>query len=168
MATLYLPHPERIRVRQIRDPKQLEPLLALEQQAYSFPWSEQVFIDCLNSGYDLLSYHSREGLVGYSVWMPVVDELHLLNLCIAPNWQGQGVGRSALEFAKQGMPARHLRSILLEVRASNLPALKLYTRAGFVEIGRRRGYYPASANSTGEIPASAQREDAIVMRYTAP
>ena len=69
---------------------------------------------------------------------------------------GQGVGRMQLDKLVQRAREKGMQSVLLEVRPSNQRALEVYQRYGFLEIGRRKGYYPA-ANST--------REDAIVMRY---
>jgi ribosomal-protein-alanine N-acetyltransferase len=81
----------------------------------------------------------------------------LLNVAVAQEWQGQGLGRFLLNQSVACSRGLGMESMLLEVRPSNTRALELYERYGFEQIGRRKGYYPAG---------SQQREDAIVMRYT--
>jgi ribosomal-protein-alanine N-acetyltransferase len=101
--------------------------------------------------------HVTGVLIGYCVLMPVVDEMHLLNLCVAPQAQGTGAGLTLLREAMRITRGKALSGILLEVRPSNLRALRLYERFGFATIGRRKNYYPARRHG---------REDALVMRYT--
>jgi ribosomal-protein-alanine N-acetyltransferase len=96
-------------------------------------------------------------LIGYCVLMPVVDEMHLLNLCVAPAAQGVGAGLSLLREAVRITRNERLDGLLLEVRPSNHRAIRLYERFGFASIGRRKNYYPARHRS---------REDAIVMRFS--
>ena len=133
--------------------RDLDAVMAVEIQAYSFPWSRGNFIDSLAAGYLAELLLSAEGLVGYFVAMPGVDELHLLNLTVAPDWQGQGHGRALLAAMQDHARTRELPTLLLEVRESNLRALELYRGQGFAEVGRRRGYYPGAG----------RREDAVVM-----
>jgi ribosomal-protein-alanine N-acetyltransferase len=94
------------------------------------------------------------GVVGYFVAMPGVDELHLLNITVAPAWQGQGHGQALLDVVMAQARARQLALLWLEVRQSNQRARALYRRRGFAEVGQRKGYYPAAGG----------REDAVVMR----
>jgi ribosomal-protein-alanine N-acetyltransferase len=132
-------------------------VMALEVRAYSHPWSHGNFADSLAAGYLAEVWHAheaRELLLGYFVAMPGVDEMHLLNLTVAPAWQGQGLGSALLEAVVQHARARGMATLWLEVRASNARARALYARRGFVEAGLRRAYYPAAVG----------REDAIVMR----
>jgi len=129
---------------------------AVEQTAFTFPWSRGNFEDSLKSGH--LGIVLRDGgndVAGYLILMPVVDEMHLLNVTIAPVWQRQGLGRWLLRLAVALTLAHGFGSLLLEVRPSNTGAIALYRRVGFAEIGRRKRYYPAENNT---------REDAVVMR----
>lgn len=129
-------------------------MAAIERQAYPFPWPEGVLLDCFDAGHHGWVAAGRGGRVAaYAIVQPTVDEAHLLNICTAPDWQGQGVGRSMLRWLMSVCREQGLERMLLEVRASNIPALGLYRSEGFCEDGVRRGYYPASGG----------REDAILM-----
>jgi ribosomal-protein-alanine N-acetyltransferase len=132
----------------------VDAVLAVEVRAYAHPWSRGNFIDSLAAGYAAKLARDDEGAVlGYFVAMPGVDELHLLNLTVAPEHQGQGHGHALLTAVLAEARARPAARLLLEVRESNARARRLYATRGFVEIGRRRAYYPARGG----------REDAVVM-----
>ncbi|KGU64521.1 ribosomal-protein-alanine acetyltransferase [Burkholderia pseudomallei MSHR983] len=134
----------------------LDEVVEIERAAYEFPWSRGNFEDSLRNGYfGVCMRHVTGVLVGYCVLMPVVDEMHLLNLCVAPVAQRSGVGLALLREAVRIARVERLDGVLLEVRPSNPRAIRLYERFGFVSVGRRRNYYPAKHRS---------REDAIVMR----
>lgn len=136
----------------------LDEVAAVEQEAYEFPWSRGNFEDSLRNGYfGICMRHVTGALVGYCVLMPVVDEMHLLNLCVAPQVQGTGAGLALLREAVRTTRSKALSGLLLEVRPSNVRALRLYERFGFTTVGRRKNYYPARRHG---------REDALVMRYT--
>jgi ribosomal-protein-alanine N-acetyltransferase len=132
----------------------LDAVMALEVGAYSHPWSRGNFVDSLAAGHVAETLWHGEALVGYFVAMPGVDELHLLNLTVAPAAQGRGHGSALLAEVLQHACARRLATVWLEVRASNERARALYARRGFEEVGLRRAYYPAHRG----------REDAVVMR----
>jgi ribosomal-protein-alanine N-acetyltransferase len=133
----------------------LDAIMAVEVLAYSHPWTRGNFIDSLAAGYLAEVLEAREaGLVGYFVAMPGVDELHLLNITIAPAWQNHGLGGALLDTVQDHGRVRGDEKLWLEVRQSNHRARALYRRRGFAEMGLRRGYYPASAR---------EREDAVVM-----
>jgi ribosomal-protein-alanine N-acetyltransferase len=112
---------------------------AIEHAAFTFPWSRGNFEDSLKSGH--LGIVLRDGgnaVAGYLILMPVVDEMHLLNVTVAPVWQRQGLGRWLLRAAVALTLAHGFGSLLLEVRPSNAGAIALYRRVGFAEIGRRK------------------------------
>lgn len=134
----------------------VDEVFALETSVYPHPWSRGNFVDSLASGYSGWVLRDAAGvLVGYFLLMKVVDEGHLLNVAVAAPQQRQGLGRYLLDRVAACARGLGLDSILLEVRPSNLRALKVYARYGYTEIGRRKAYYPAH---------NGQREDAIVMR----
>ncbi len=136
----------------------LDEVVSVEHAAYEFPWTRGNFEDALRNGYfGICLRHLNRTLIGYCVLMPIVDEMHLLNLCVAPHAQHTGAAVQLLREAVRISREAQLRSILLEVRPSNLHAIRLYEQFGFVMIGRRKNYYPAKHRT---------REDAIVMRLT--
>lgn len=133
----------------------LDTVMAIEVQAYSHPWSRGNFVDSLAAGYESeLRLDAQGVLLAYRVAMPGFEETHLLNLTVTPALQRQGHGLALLRRLMASARARHDNRLWLEVRESNRAARRLYHGAGFAEVGRRRGYYPAAAG---------RREDAIVM-----
>jgi ribosomal-protein-alanine N-acetyltransferase len=137
-------------------PRDLDAVLRIEVGAYSFPWNRGNFIDSLASGYLAELMLAPDGApIGYFVALPGVDELHLLNITVAPAMQGRGHGQKLLDVVEARCREQAALCLWLEVRASNMRARALYARRGFAEVGLRRGYYPAPM---------ARREDAIVMR----
>lgn len=134
--------------------RDLDAVSSIEAQAYGYPWSRGNFLDSLATGHDAQVLHAPGGaVVAYFVAMTGVDELHLLNVTVAPAWQGQGLGSQLLRVVCELGIERGLSTLWLEVRSSNQRACALYRRHGFIQVGLRRGYYPAAFG----------REDAIVM-----
>ena len=93
-------------------------------------------------------------LLGYFVAMKGVDEVHLLNITVAPEYQGQGWSRVLLDALTLWSRGQDAQWVWLEVRVGNARALKVYEAHGYRRVGNRKAYYPAG-NGT--------REDAIVM-----
>ena len=137
----------------------LDLVLGVERQAYAFPWTRGNFVDSLAAGYlaEMLVRDDDAGLIGYYVAMAGVDEMHLLNLTVAPAQQRRGHALALLDALALRCREQRLASLWLEVRAGNARARHVYARHGFAEVGLRRGYYPAGP---------AMREDAIVMSLT--
>jgi len=136
------------------DAARLEQVLQIEQRAYPHPWTRGNFMDALRSGYHARLLLAGEELLGYYVAMQGVDEVHLLNITVAPEHQRQGWGRvmlDALALWARGLGAQWL---WLEVRVSNARAIAIYESHGYRRVGLRKAYYPAG---------HGQREDAVVM-----
>lgn len=128
-------------------------IMSVERRAYTFPWTEGVFLDCLRAGYSGWVLLDRaDALIGYAVLAMAAGEAHVLNVCVAPERQHRGYGtvlmRHLLDIARAGA----IGTIFLEVRRSNAVAIALYSRLGFRRIGERHGYYPDDG----------RREDALV------
>lgn len=142
----------------------LDAVVQIEQRAYAFPWSRGNFTDSLAAGYvaQLLVQPdtSTSGVrtaampLGYYFAMPGVDEMHLLNITVAPEHEHRGHARHMLRHLMALSLEGGARSLWLEVRESNQRARRLYERWGFQAVGLRKGYYPAP---------HGQREHAIVM-----
>lgn len=146
----------------------LDAVHALETSAYAHPWSRKHFRDSLQAGYPAVmllgdslpdekpttARADGRRLLGYLVAMSGVDEVHLLNITVAPAHQRQGWARFMLDALALWSRGQQAHWLWLEVRESNVPARRLYESYGFTQVGVRKGYYP-----TGQI----QREDAVVM-----
>lgn len=143
--------------RFIRDivPEDFEALWAIEPRAYEFSWTREILRGCLTANYPAWLMHDEDGIVlGYAFLTVGAREAHLLNIAVDPLCQNTGIGRTLLAWVLQKAATMPIDRMFLEVRPTNAAALKLYHEAGFNEIGRRAGYYPAP---------NGKREDAIVM-----
>ena len=136
---------------------QLDAVMAIEVAAYAFPWSRGNFIDSIAARYPArLLYDPTGALLGYFVAMVGVDEMHLLNITVAPAVQGRGHARFMIDALLDLCCAHAARELWLEVRESNARARRIYERLGFAQVGVRKAYYPAAAG---------RREDAVVMSF---
>jgi [ribosomal protein S18]-alanine N-acetyltransferase len=133
---------------------ELDAVTRIENAAYAFPWTRGNFIDALAAGYHARVLWQGAQLLGYFIVMAGVDEMHLLNLTVAPPAQGQGHALYMLGEIVAHCRGAAAPKLWLEVRGSNARARAIYRRFGFADIGLRKGYYPAP---------QGQREDAIVM-----
>jgi len=139
----------------------------VEKSAYKYPWTQGNFSDSLNSGYEAQMLlggpdtpNAPAPLLGYFVAMKGVDEVHLLNITVAPTYQLQGWGRLMLDAMALWSRGQGAQWLWLEVRASNKHAKALYLRYGFREVGLRKDYYPEGGTS---LLGTSAREDAVVM-----
>lgn len=126
---------------------------AVEERAYEFPWTLGIFRDCLRADYPAWVLEEGGVIVGYVLMSVAAGEAHILNVCVAPEQQGRGLGRKLVRAIMHVARGRGAERVFLEVRPSNVGAIALYHDEGFNEIGRRPRYYPAKDG----------REDAIVM-----
>lgn len=136
--------------------EQLPQVAALEQVCFpADPWSEEVFRAALEnpSAAVLLAQGEDGAVLGYAVLSLVLDEGNLDNIAAAPNARRQGVA-DALLNTLTGFGRDNLSRLMLEVRASNAPAIALYKKHGFAAVGRRKNYY------------DAPKEDAVLMTLT--
>ena len=131
----------------------LEKVAAIEGLLHATPWTQGNFADSLDAGYHCWVAECGGELAAYGIVAVGAGEAHLLNLTVAPEWQRRGIGAELTAFLSKLARDYGAEKIFLEVRPSNGAARALYARAGFAEIGLRRGYYPAARG----------REDAVVM-----
>jgi len=159
----------------------LDAVLRVEEAAYEHPWNHTNFMDALHSGYQAQMLIADSGphapplggslppegadvpwggptahrtLIGYFVAMKGVDEVHLLNITVAPEFQGQGWAKLMLDALAVWARSQAALSLWLEVRVGNVRAQRVYEAHGFRLVGQRKQYYPAY---------NGQREDALVM-----
>lgn len=134
--------------------ERLDEVVAIEQRAYAHPWNRTNFLDSLQSGNQAQLLMAGDVLLGYFVAMPGVDEVHLLNITVAPQYQGQGWSRVMLDALTLWARGRSAQWVWLEVRVGNLRAMQVYEAHGYKRVGQRKDYYPSG---------HGQREDAVVM-----
>jgi len=132
-------------------PDDLDRVFEIELSAYPFPWTRGIFADCIRVGYECWGLQAGKDLIGYCIQTHAAGENHLLNLCIASQWQRQGLGNILLDHAVRLARLHGCERMFLEVRPSNEPAIHIYEKAGFQPVGRRKNYYMDT------------REDAVVM-----
>ncbi len=129
-------------------------VVAIERLAYQFPWSEGVFRDCLRVGYVCRVVEVDGETAGYAIMSMGAGEAHVLNLCVHPDHRDRGLARGLLNYLIERARAAGMREAFLEVRPSNLVAIRLYHSLFFEQVGVRRAYYQAVGG----------REDALVLR----
>ncbi len=135
----------------------LAQVVLMENAVYPWPWSEANMADSIKSGYLCLKLMGgADTLLGYMIAMQGVDEVHLLNITVAPKYQRQGWARVMLDSLVLWARGVQAQWLWLEARVGNARAITVYEAYGFRRVGTRKSYYPA---------AHGQREDAIVMSY---
>ena len=126
---------------------------ALEKVCFSMPWSERSIAAELNNPLSLwLVAVDGENLAGYVGSQSVMGEADMMNLAVSPLYRRQGVGEHLVKALVQRLRENAVSCLTLEVRASNDSAIHLYDKLGFVQVGRRPGYY------------SNPKEDALILR----
>ena len=125
----------------------------LEKLCFAMPWSEKSVAGELDNPLALwLVAMEGDRLAGYVGSQTVMDETDMMNLAVAPQFRRQGVGEALVNALTASLKELGSRCLTLEVRDSNEAARALYGKLGFVEVGRRRGYY------------RDPREDALILR----
>ena len=132
----------------------LDALLQVELTVYAHPWLRANFLDSLAAGYQAQLLMAGDTLLGYFVAMKGVDEVHLLNITVAPAYQRQGWAQLMLDAITLWARGQGAQSLWLEVRHGNQRAIEVYQSHGYRQVGLRKSYYPA---------AQGLREDAVVM-----
>ena len=139
-----------------------------EQISHQHPWSENNFKDSIDSGYWAYIFKLKNQssntlgdseVIGHCVFMPGVDEIHLLNITVLPSIRRQHVASRVLRTIEPLALKEDLNKVFLEVRVSNAPAIELYKRNGYQEISRRKNYYRSGYDSDGKL----LHEDTIIM-----
>ncbi|MDC9727047.1 MAG: ribosomal protein S18-alanine N-acetyltransferase [Candidatus Thioglobus sp.] len=120
----------------------LDQILRIEQRAYSQPWSEQKFVDSFNhADIDIQLATQDQMVIGYCLTLPSLEFVDVLNICIDPDYQQQGLGRQLLDNLCKQHKGSARKAIMLEVRESNIVAINFYQSYGFKQIDIRKKYY---------------------------
>lgn len=130
-------------VAPLRDAGQAPALEALHATAFARPWAAHEFERMLCERSTEAHALRRGGsVIGFVLSRKAVDEAEILTIVLAPSVRGGGHSHRLLREHMTALAFSGIRTVHLEVDEGNAPALKLYTRAGFVKIGERKGYYP--------------------------
>lgn len=129
---------------------------AIEKAVAVGPWTEKLFSDCIKVGYDCWVIIDGEQIMGYGILSYAANEAHILQLAIHPEYHRHGLGQKLLQHLLNMAKIHGGNEVFLEVRDSNTPAISLYKKYNFVEIGIRKGYYPG-------IAEGQPKQDAITM-----
>ena len=132
----------------------LDQVLGIESVSFPHPWSRAHFHDELKSphSFPFSAFDGTGRLVGYICPMIILDEGHIFDVAVHPDFRGQGLGKMLVEKVLAICHERGAEFVSLEVRPSNIDAIGLYRRLGFIETGKRPRYYQDG-------------EDAILMEY---
>ena len=137
----------------------IESVLLIESQSSYNPWTQTQLLESIknpvNLGYALI-YKSE--IIGYLIAMPAIDSSDILNIAIDSKHQRKGYGKSLIEHLTQALSNKGISQVLLEVRQSNVSAIKFYLALGFKEISVRKNYYTKNSNDP------SVKEDGIIMR----
>ncbi len=104
-------------------------------------WTREIWLRALEADRELLISEAEYDVAGFVLCKVVAGEAEIESIAVSPNFQRQGVGRGLLTAALDGMRAKGVERVHLELRESNLRALRFYLRHGFEEVGRRARYY---------------------------
>ncbi|WDV46175.1 ribosomal protein S18-alanine N-acetyltransferase [Clostridiaceae bacterium M8S5] len=131
----------------------IEAVCEIENKSFTTPWSKNAFIDEIKN--NKLAYYivikSGKSVVGYAGMWLILDEAHITNVAIHPNYRGKGLANHLINGVLDSCKQKKIQKVTLEVREYNKTAISLYKKFGFYEFGKRIGYYTDT------------KEDAIIM-----
>lgn len=128
-------------------------IAALENICFNDPWSENSIRSELDNKLSLWVVAVDDDLVvGYVGSQTVLGETDMMNIAVHPDYRKKGIGTGLIVSLIGALEQRGSHSLMLEVRASNAPAISVYQKLGFAEVGRRKNYY------------RNPKEDALILR----
>lgn len=130
-------------------------ITALEQACFSDPWTAEAFAYELENPLSLwLVALDGETVAGYVGSQAVLDEADIMNVAVHPAYRRRGIAGALLSELERRLAENGVLTLALEVRASNEPAIALYTKLGYSQVGLRKNYY------------FHPREDALILKKT--
>jgi ribosomal-protein-alanine N-acetyltransferase len=147
------PPPAPVATLRLMTETDLPRVYAIERATHDFPWTEKILSDCLRVGYLCVVVEVEKRIVGFAITR-IHESTELFNITIEKSAQGHGYGRQIMKNLIDFARSQDSKEFLLEVRVSNEPAIKLYKRLGFEQIGVRENYYEAVGGN----------EDALIFR----
>jgi ribosomal-protein-alanine N-acetyltransferase len=134
-------------------PSDLPEVVAIERASFPNPWTGPLFLQELQVGFSrtVVARDAHGAIAGYLCRWLVADEIHVLNVAVAPSVRGQGLGAALIRHVLDEAAACRVTAVTLEVRRSNAAGRRLYDSFGFEEVGSRPNYY-------------GRGEDALILR----
>lgn len=131
----------------------LHEISEIERYSFTTAWSLNAFIEQLKNPNSLGFVAMVDKLIlGYIFGQIIIDEAHILDLAVRPGYRRRGIATALVKHLLEVVKSYGCRTVLLEVRCSNIAAVNLYKKIGFYQVGRRKDYY--------QFP----QEDALIMR----
>lgn len=130
-------------------PEHIDQVLSIEEKSFPDPWSRELFMRELenHAATYLVVLHQDDRVVAFAGFWKVLDEGHIMNIAVDPDYRGLGIGDSLLENMINYASVKNIKHMTLEVRESNLAAISLYCKHGFKKAGIRKGYYQDRENA---------------------
>ncbi len=122
-------------------PPDIPAVYTIESQVYDHPWTEAIFHDCLSVDYQCWVVEHDQQVIAYLIYSIVLDECHLLNIAVHPDYHNQGYGKALMQFLLTQAKQANAAYIYLEVRITSRVAIELYKKFGFRLVGKRKKYY---------------------------
>ncbi|BDM65662.1 ribosomal-protein-alanine acetyltransferase [Shewanella sp. NFH-SH190041] len=142
-----------IEIRELQ-PDDANLMAQIAAKAHTHPMSEQTITSCFGRFYYVLGVFVDQQLCGFIILHQLFEDATVMDICLLPDYQGQGMGRQLMQSALSWLANTEAEQLLLEVRRSNVAAIALYLNLGFIETGCRQGYYRTEHGT----------EDAILMQ----
>lgn len=165
MSSLSMPLLSPFSYLRLMDEPDLNQVYQIELKSYDYPWTFNGFEKCLDQGINFIFCNDEHEILGYCCILPVLDEAHILNICVSPKFQRRGVAKAAFLSILDSLKNREFKMVFLEVRESNHAAQSLYKGLGFNEDGVRKGYYRSQAWDEVTQNLVDEKEDAILMSF---
>jgi ribosomal-protein-alanine N-acetyltransferase len=143
----------------------IETIIAIERDAFTQPWKRQAIIDEMScpdaSQYVAKAFsqsQAHSAVIAYIFVRFLTDEMHIMKIAVESHWRNRGTGTALLRFMQTEGKRRGATTVLLEVRPSNLAAIRLYEKSGFQTIGIRPNYYPQTGETALVMSKSLKEE----------
>ena len=116
-------------------------IAALEKECFSSPWSENAILESYNADTVFYVFEENKNILGYAGIQVALDEGYVTNIAVTKQARGRGIGKALVDSLINFGKNKNLAFISLEVRESNIPAISLYTKSGFKDMGKRKNFY---------------------------
>lgn len=143
----------------------IETIITIESDSFAQPWKRQAIIDELScpdaSQYVAKTFSQSQPnttVVAYIFVRFLTDEMHIMKIAVDSSWRNRGLATALLRSIQMEGKRRGAATVLLEVRSSNLAAIRLYEKSGFQTIGIRPNYYPHTGETALVMSKSLKEE----------